>query len=56
MKEKVVVVTACLPGIAAVFYGIINENNLVFIVGIIFIVGGYLWIRKKMKESISKKE
>ena len=56
MKEKIFVVTACLIGIAAVFYGIINENNLVFIVGIIFIIGGYLWIRKKMKESVSKKE
>jgi len=56
MREKVVVVTVCLIGIAAVFYGIINENNLVFIVGIIFIIGGYLWIRKKMKESVSKKE
>jgi hypothetical protein len=56
MKEKILVVTACLIGIAAVFYGIINENNLVFIVGIIFIVGGYLWIRKKMKESVSKKD
>jgi len=56
MKEKIFVVTACLIGIAAVFYGIINENNLVFIFGIIFIVGGYLWIRKKMKESVSKKD
>jgi len=26
---------------------IINENNIVFIVGIIFIIGGYLRIRKK---------
>ena len=56
MKEKVFVVTACLIGIAGIFYGINNKNNLVFIVGIIFVIGGYLWIRKKMKESISKRE
>ena len=56
MKEKAFIITACLIGIAAGFYGIINENNIVFIVGIIFIIGGYLRIRKKMKESISKKE
>jgi len=47
MKEKAFIVTACLIGIATVFYGIINENNIVFIVGIIFIIGGYLRIRKK---------
>lgn len=56
MKEKAFIITACLIGIAVGFYGIINENNIAFIVGIIFIIGGYLRIRKKMKESISKKE
>jgi xanthine/uracil/vitamin C permease (AzgA family) len=56
MKEKAFISIACLMGIAAVFYGMINKDNIVFIVGIIFIIGGYLRIRKKMKESISKKE
>ena len=51
MKEKVITVLICSFGISAISYGMLRDNNLIFIIGILFIIGGYLLIRSKLKAS-----
>jgi LPXTG-motif cell wall-anchored protein len=52
MKEKIITVLLCVFGILSVSYGMLRDNNLIFIIGILFIIGGYLLIRRKFKASI----
>jgi LPXTG-motif cell wall-anchored protein len=33
----------------------IRDNNAVFVIGLLFVIGGYLLIRRKLKESIGKR-
>lgn len=49
MKEKAFIVLVCVFGFAAVSYGMIEKNNEVFVIGLVFLIGGYLLIRKKLK-------
>jgi hypothetical protein len=56
MNEKILTVVICLIGVLAVAYGMIRHNDIVFLVGLGFIIGGYLRIRKKLKESPKKNE
>ena len=56
MKEKIALIVLCSGGIAAIFFGMVKENNGVFVVGIILVIGGYLMIRKRLKESVPKKK
>jgi len=39
-------------GVMAVSYGMLADNALIFIIGLICILTGYLLIRRKIKESI----
>jgi hypothetical protein len=55
MNEKIVSVILCVFGLSAVSYGMIKENHLVFIIGLPFVIGGYLLIRRKLKASIRNK-
>ena len=55
MSEKIVSFILCLFGISAVSYGMIKENHLIFIVGLPFMIGGYLLIRKQLKATIRNK-
>ena len=55
MREKVFIVCLCVFGVLAVSYGMIKENNAVFILGLLFVIGGYLLIRRKLKESIKRR-
>ncbi|MGD8229459.1 MAG: LPXTG cell wall anchor domain-containing protein [Desulfobacteraceae bacterium] len=55
MREKAFTVCVCVFGVLAVSYGMIEENNAIFIIGLLFIIGGYLLIRRKLKESIRKR-
>ena len=55
LNEKSVTVAVCVTGVAAVAYGMIRPNHVAFVIGIVFVVGGYLRIRKKLKESLQKK-
>ena len=41
-------------GIAAVLYGMLSNNDLIFIVGLVFVIGGYLLIRRIIKEYVKK--
>ena len=55
MKKKILIILLSVFGLMAVFYGMARENNVIFILGLIFIGGGYLLIRKRLKESIQEK-
>jgi|GEM_PF-1463173 inner membrane protein involved in colicin E2 resistance len=50
-----VILAVCLFGILGVGYGMMNKDHLVFIAGLVFVVAGYLMIRKELKEYIRKK-
>ena len=55
MKGKALILVVCLFGILGVSYGMMNKDHLVFIAGLVFVVAGYLMIRKKLKEYIREK-
>ena len=55
-NEKTVTVVVCVTGVLAVAYGMTRPDHVAFIVGLVFVIAGYLRIRKKLKESIQKKE
>ena len=55
MKEKALITLLCIVGVLAVSYGMIKDNNVVFVIGLAFIVGGYLLIRRKLKQSVQKR-
>ena len=55
MREKILTAFICLIGILAILYGMTNKNNVIFIIGVLFVVAGYLLIRRKLKESIREK-
>jgi LPXTG-motif cell wall-anchored protein len=55
LREKVIIVLICIFGLLAVSYGMFKDNNLVFIIGILLTIGGYLLIRRKLKASIRDK-
>jgi len=51
LEKKTLIIAICMIGILAVSYGMLNDNNLIFIIGVLFIIGGYLLIRRRIKES-----
>ena len=55
MKDKALIVFLCMAGILMVLYGMIKDNNVAFILGLLCVIGGYLRIRKKLKASIQDK-
>jgi len=55
LNDKVLTTVLCVIGVLAVAYSMIRPNHILFIIGLVFVIGGYLRIRKKMKESIQKK-
>jgi hypothetical protein len=55
MKEKTLIVCLCVFGLLAISYGMFKENDMVFVIGVLFVIGGYLLIRRKLKESIRKR-
>lgn len=52
LNSKYLSVFMCATGVVAVIYGIIKDNNLVFILGLLCVIAGYLLIRRKLKEHI----
>ncbi len=55
MKQKAFILSVCLLGVVGVCYGMANKNHAVFIAGLVFVVVGYLMIRKKLKAHIRTK-
>ena len=54
-KNKNLAVLMGLIGVGGVSYGILRDNDLIFIIGLFLIFGGYLLFRKRIKESIREK-
>ncbi len=50
-----IIVLICLAGIGAVGYGMAEKNHPIFIIGILFVIAGYLLIRRKLKASVTGK-
>ena len=53
-NEKALLACVCIVGIIAVAYGMSKENDLIFILGLLFIIAGYLLIRRKLKANGKK--
>jgi general stress protein CsbA len=56
MKEKAYIIILCVVGLVAVSYGMITDNDVIFIIGIIFVIAGYLIIRIRIKKLIREKK
>jgi len=52
LTNKTPIILICIIGVVAVSYGMLKDNALIFIIGLLLVFGGYLLIRRKMKESI----
>ena len=48
MKEKPVILFMCAVGILGLSYGMYRDNDVVFIGGLLFVIAGYLLIRRKL--------
>jgi hypothetical protein len=55
VKEKVLLLLVCVAGLSAVFYGMARDNNLVFVIGLVLVIGAYLVIRKRLRASLREK-
>ena len=55
MKEKALIVVLCVVGMLMISYGLHKNDNFVFLCGLVFTVGGYLLIRRKLKEAMGNK-
>ena len=55
LKHKALILIICAIGIVAVSYGMAKDDNVIFVLGIVFIIGGYLLIRKRIKEHIRER-
>jgi len=52
LTNKAPIIFICMIGIVAVSYGMLKDNALIFIIGLLLVFAGYLLIRRKIKESI----
>ena len=47
--EKFLIALACFLGVYGIAHGMIRENHVIFLAGIGLVVGGYVFIRRKLK-------
>jgi len=52
LTNKTLIILICMIGVVAVSYGMLKDNTIIFIIGLICILTGYLLIRRKIKESV----
>lgn len=52
LGKRTPIILICIIGLLAVAYGMLKNNNLMFIIGLPFVTGGYLLIRRKIKKTI----
>jgi len=52
LTNKTPIILMCIIGVMAVSYGMLKDNDLIFIIGLFLVFGGYLLIRRKIKESV----
>ena len=53
--DRLIVVFICLAGVLGVSYGMIRQNNVVFLLGLTLVIIGYLIIRRKLKSHVTSK-
>lgn len=53
-KEKIAISFLCALGVFGVGYGMGTDNDVIFVVGILLVVAGYLSIRRKLKDALRK--
>ncbi len=51
-KKKPLTILICMIGVSTVAYGMLKGNNLIFIIGMLFVIGGYVLIRRKIQKPI----
>ncbi len=56
MSEKAITILLLIAGAAAVAYGMLTENNYVFIAGIIMVIAGYCLVRRDLKRWVEKRK
>jgi hypothetical protein len=54
-KEKIFIAAGCVAGIFLVAYGMIQKNNLVFLLGIAIVILSYLAVRRKLRSALREK-
>ena len=54
MKKSLITII-CTCGICALACGMANRNDTIFLVGLILVISGYLFIRKELKSSTEGK-
>lgn len=52
--EKSLAIISCILGVAAVAYGMTREVDVLFIIGLFLVAGGYLIIRRKLKNDAER--
>jgi LPXTG-motif cell wall-anchored protein len=50
-RSKALMALLCALGTVGVSYGMLTDNNIAFIVGLLFGIAGYLLIRRKLKQN-----
>jgi hypothetical protein len=53
LGSNALIALMCIAGIGGVSYGMLNDDNVVFITGVLFAIAGYLLIRRRLKQHIS---
>ena len=54
LHKRTLISVICVFGIAAALYGMLSNNDLIFIVGLVFVIGGYLLLRTRIKDYVRK--
>ena len=54
-KKKSFIIILCTCGLCALACGMANRNDTIFLIGLILIIIGYLFIRKELKSSAEGK-
>ncbi len=56
MNTIILTIFLCVIGLCSVSYGMINDNDILFIVGLLFVIAGYIMVRKRVKAAIQNKD
>ena len=55
VKDKKWIATLAVPAVVCVVYGMVREDNPVFLIGLAPGIAAYLLFRKRLKEEIREK-
>jgi 4-amino-4-deoxy-L-arabinose transferase-like glycosyltransferase len=55
-QEKAVMTGLAILGCLLTGYGMIEKNNVVFVIGLLGVVAAYLMFRRRWKEAIKRKD